>query len=59
MTSHFLPHLYFETECRDAMTRYHVAFGGELEINTFGDIGMEGIRTRCWAHRSVPPWASS
>lgn len=42
MTTHFHPHLYFETECRDAMTHYQAVFGGELEVNTFGEIGMDG-----------------
>lgn len=42
MISQFHPHLYFETECRDAMTCYQAVFGGELEVNTFGEFGMEG-----------------
>lgn len=42
MISQFHPHLYFETQCRDAMTHYQTVFGGELQINTFGEIGMEG-----------------
>lgn len=42
MTNQFHPHLYFETDCRDAMTHYRAIFGGKLEINTFGEIGMEG-----------------
>ena len=42
MTTQLNTHLYFETECRDAMTHYQAVFGGELEVNTFGDFGMEG-----------------
>lgn len=42
MTTQFHPHVYFATECRDAMTHYQAVFGGELEFNTFGEIGMEG-----------------
>ncbi|GAA3227962.1 VOC family protein [Pseudonocardia petroleophila] len=42
MTAQFHPHLYFETECRAAMTRYQAVFGGDLQLNTFGEIGMEG-----------------
>jgi len=29
------------------MTHYQAVFGGELEVNTFGEIGMEGTQTRC------------
>lgn len=42
MTTQFDPYLYFEAECRDAITFYQSVFGGELEVNTFGEFGMEG-----------------
>jgi PhnB protein len=42
MASQFHPHLYFESGCRDAITHYQAVFGGELQVNTFGEIGMEG-----------------
>nr|WP_273482686.1 VOC family protein [Kribbella italica] len=34
--------MYFQTECREAMTHYQAVFGGELEVTTFGDFGMVG-----------------
>lgn len=42
MTVQFHPHLYFATGCREAMTRYQAIFGGDLEVTTFGEIGMDG-----------------
>lgn len=42
MTTQFEPYLYFKSECRDAITFYQSVFGGDLEIRTFGEFGMEG-----------------
>lgn len=35
-------YLQFQSEAREAMTFYQSIFGGELEVNTFGEFGMEG-----------------
>lgn len=34
------PYLAFTGQARDAMTFYQSVFGGELQINTFADFGM-------------------
>lgn len=36
------PYLHFEATAREAMERYQSIFGGELNLMTFGDMGMEG-----------------
>ena len=36
------PYLHFEATAREAMERYRSIFGGELNLMTFGDMGMEG-----------------
>lgn len=40
MTTKLNPYLGFGDEARDAMEFYHSVFGGELEIDTFGENGM-------------------
>jgi PhnB protein len=39
MASKLNPYLQFRDNARDAMTFYQEVFGGELNINTFGDFG--------------------
>lgn len=34
----FHPYLFFGGNCRDAFTRYHEIFGGELTLLTMGDV---------------------
>lgn len=36
------PYLHFEATAREAMEFYQSLFGGELNLMTFGDMGMEG-----------------
>mgnify|MGYP001294817961 FL=1 len=33
----FRPYLFFAGACREAFTRYHEIFGGDLDISRFGD----------------------
>ena len=42
MASRLNPYLSFRTDAREAMTFYQSVFGGVLEMNTFGEFGMEG-----------------
>ncbi|WP_134741291.1 VOC family protein [Nocardioides sp. 503] len=42
MTTQLSPYLHFNGGARAAITFYESVFGGELAINTFGDIGTEG-----------------
>ena len=35
------PYLCFEGNCREAMEFYKGVLGGELEVSTFGDMGMK------------------
>lgn len=36
------PYIHFEASAREAMEFYQSLFGGELNVMTFGDMGMEG-----------------
>lgn len=36
------PYLHFDGTARDAITFYQSVFGGELSLNTFGEMGMQG-----------------
>ncbi|MBF4161695.1 VOC family protein [Nocardioides acrostichi] len=36
------PYLHFAGRAREAMTAYQGIFGGELQVMTYGDMGMEG-----------------
>lgn len=40
MTSRLNPYISFRDDARPAMEHYHQVFGGELNISTFGDMGM-------------------
>ena len=42
MASKLNPYLQFRDNARDAITYYHDVFGGDLDINTFGDYGGDG-----------------
>jgi PhnB protein len=42
MTSILNPYLHLDGDAREALTFYHSLFGGELNVMTFGDMGMEG-----------------
>jgi PhnB protein len=42
MSNQLNPYLFFNGDAREAMTFYQSVFGGDLEIMTFGDQGMEG-----------------
>lgn len=44
MPSLLNPYLHFDGAARTAMTFYHSLFGGDLELMTFGDQGMEGAQ---------------
>ncbi|MBO4204412.1 VOC family protein [Micromonospora echinofusca] len=39
MTTRLNPYLTFDGNAREAMEFYHSVFGGQLQINTFGDFG--------------------
>jgi PhnB protein len=39
MTSRLNPYLTFDGNAREAMEFYHSVFGGQLQINTFGEFG--------------------
>ncbi len=39
MTSRLNPYLTFDGNAREAMQFYHSVFGGQLQIDTFGDFG--------------------
>lgn len=42
MTVRLNPYLSFDGTAREAMTAYQAAFGGELQLSTFGESGMAG-----------------
>ncbi|NUR07178.1 MAG: VOC family protein [Nocardioidaceae bacterium] len=42
MASRLNPYLSFDGTAKEAMEFYRDVFGGELNINTFGEFGMEG-----------------
>ncbi len=42
MSNQLNPYLHFDGTAREAMTFYQSVFGGELELLTFGQQGMEG-----------------
>lgn len=41
----FHPYLMFGGNCREAFTRYHEIFGGELELMSYGDVPSDGEAT--------------
>lgn len=42
MPNQLNPYLHFNGSAREAMTFYQSVFGGELELMSYGDQGMEG-----------------
>lgn len=42
MASMLNPYLHFDGSAREAMTFYQSLFGGDLQLMTFGEMGMEG-----------------
>lgn len=46
MPNQLNPYLHFNGNARDAMTFYQSVFGGDLDVMTFGDQGMDGPPTR-------------
>jgi len=42
MPNQLNPYLHFNGNARDAMTFYQSVFGGDLDVMTFGDQGMDG-----------------
>jgi PhnB protein len=42
MASRLNPYINFDGTAREAMEFYRDVFGGELNVNTFGEFGMEG-----------------
>ena len=42
MTSRLNPYIGFDGKARDAMEFYRSVFGGELNVSTFGESGMDG-----------------
>ena len=42
MPTQLNPYLHFDGTAREAMTFYQSVFGGQLDVMTFGDMGMEG-----------------
>ena len=58
MSNQLNPYLHFnDGKAREAMTFYQSVFGGELEMMTFGDQGMEGEGADRLMHSnlSAPP----
>jgi PhnB protein len=42
MTNYLSPYRHFDGTAREAMTFYQSVLGGDLQLMTFGDMGMEG-----------------
>lgn len=43
MTTTMAPYFNFDATAREAMTFYQSVFGGNLELSTFGQYGVEGV----------------
>ncbi len=43
MSTRLNPYLMFRGTAREAMTRYHEIFGGDLDLNTFAEFGGMGM----------------
>jgi PhnB protein len=52
MTSRLNPYIGFSDNARQAMEFYRDVFGGELALNTFGEMGGA---TPCWRRRPDSP----
>jgi PhnB protein len=55
MASRLNPYIQFKDNARQAMEFYQTVFGGELDINTFGDFGapVEGSETNLVMHAQL------
>ena len=53
MPNQLNPYLHLDGTTREAMTFYQSVFGGELELMTFGDSGMEGPGSDQIMHSSL------
>lgn len=47
------PYLHFDGTARDAITFYQSVFGGELSLNTFGEMGMQGEQAEQVMHAQL------
>jgi len=47
------PYLHFDGTARDAITFYQSVFGGELALNTFGEMGLEGEQAEQVMHAQL------
>lgn len=47
------PYLHFAGTARDAITFYQSVFGGELSVNTFGEMGLEGDQAEQVMHAQL------
>jgi PhnB protein len=47
------PYLHFDGTARDAITFYQSVFGGELSLNTFGEMGVEGEKATQVMHAQL------
>jgi PhnB protein len=47
------PYLHFDGTARDAITFYQSVFGGELSLNTFGELGMKGEQAEQVMHAQL------
>ncbi|GEP33985.1 VOC family protein [Nocardioides szechwanensis] len=47
------PYLHFDGTARDAITFYQSVFGGELALNTFGEMGMQGEQAEQVMHAQL------
>ncbi|WP_244931604.1 VOC family protein [Nocardioides sp. W7] len=53
MTTILNPYLHFDGTAREALTFYHSLFGGDLNVMTYGDMGMEGDQATQVMHGQV------
>lgn len=53
MSTQLNPYLHFDGTAREAMTFYHSLLGGELNVMTFGDMGMEGDQAQQVMHAQL------
>lgn len=53
MTSILNPYLHFDGQAREALTFYHSLFGGELNVMTYGDMGMDGDQAAQVMHGQI------
>ena len=53
MASSLNPYLHFDGDARAAMTFYQSLFGGDLQLMTYGDQGMEGAQAEQIMHAQL------